>query len=86
MDSGLEWNISDYIASKSTKNHHQSLKSVIFKKHVLFWENKTPAGMPTGVANDFSQFVCSFLQFVEEKCIFESKTTKSGLREESPMI
>ena len=60
MDGGLEWNISDYIASKCTKNHQNSIKLVFFKKSVFFAEKKAPAGMPTLAANDVSQFVCSF--------------------------
>ena len=53
MDGGLEWNISDYNDPKFTRNHYKSLKLIIFQENASFLGKKTPAGMPTGVANGF---------------------------------
>ena len=42
--------------------------------------------MPTLAANDLSLFVLQFSAVFEKMCLFEKTKTKSGLREEQPMI
>ncbi len=52
MDGGLEWNISDYIASKIIKIHKQTLKSVMFEENIFFVKT-LKVGTAGELANDF---------------------------------